>query len=259
MFRDFNFAREPFRNARLPRLIFAAVAAATLLVTVIHGFVLASHLLRERQDVDIHVETLRQELGETQATIADARTTLQEESGRLRGERTRFLSRLYRRKGFSWTGLFNELEEITPAAVRITSIAPAEDDGEITVTMSLVGRSLPDVIEMVRALEGSEIFDAVFPLDEVDLEEDEGGGVAATLNLNYIEKQLDEPDVSDAADAEGEGAPEDDTEGDDDDASEEEDAPAEMAAPEEASPGEESNGSGEPSPPASRDDRGAGR
>lgn len=191
MFRQFNFAHEPFRNARLPRLIFASVAALTLLITVIHGAILANYLLRESEDVDEQVETLRQELRETEATIADARSTLQEETSQLRGERTRFLSRLYRRKGFSWTGLFNELEEITPAAVRITSITPAEDEGEITVNMSLVGRELPSVIEMVRALEGSDIFDAVFPLDEVELDADQGGGVAATLNLTYIEKQAE--------------------------------------------------------------------
>jgi hypothetical protein len=83
--------------------------------------------------------------------------------------------------------------------VRITSIAPAEEDGEITVTMTVVGQTLQDVLEMVRALETSSFFATIYPVDETNLEEREGGetGIAATLKLDYVEDVRTPPEASD--------------------------------------------------------------
>ena len=189
MANDFNFSRAPFENERLPRLVFILAATLVVGVTLVHGFFLARSLVREQEALDITVGELRDELEATDAVIISTEASLARQQTALANEQTEFLTRIYRHKGFSWTGLFNELEEITPAAVRITSIAPFEDDGEIAVTMSLVGRTLTNVLEMVSALEASAIFATVFPLDEVDLAELSDGtetGIAATLNLRYV-------------------------------------------------------------------------
>ena len=189
MANDFNFSRAPFGNDRLPRLVFMLAAALVLGVTLVHGFFLGRSLVREQEALDIKVGELRDELEATDAAISRTEASLARQQTALANGRTAFLTRIYRHKGFSWTGLFNELEEITPAAVRITSIAPFEDDGEIAVTMTLVGRTLTNVLEMVSALEASMLFATVFPLDEVDLAEIGNGretGIAATLRLRYV-------------------------------------------------------------------------
>ena len=189
MANDFNFSRAPFGNDRLPRLVFTLAAALVLGVTLVHGFFLARSLVREQEALDITVDGLKGELEATDAAISRTEASLAQQQTALANERTEFLTRIYRHKGFSWTGLFNELEEITPAAVRITSIAPFENEGEIAVTMTLVGRTLTNVLEMVRALEASAIFATVFPLDEVDLAELGDGsetGISATLELRYL-------------------------------------------------------------------------
>ena len=189
MANDFNFSRAPFGNDRLARLAFALAAALVLGVTLVHGFFLARSLVREQEALDITVGELEDELEATDAAINRTETSLARQQTALANERTEFLTRIYRHKGFSWTGLFNELEEITPAAVRITSIAPFENEGEIAVTMTLVGRTLTNVLEMVRALEASAIFATVFPLNEVDLAELGDGsetGISATLELRYL-------------------------------------------------------------------------
>lgn len=203
----FNFARTPFENERLPRLVFALAAVLVLGITVVHAFFLGRYLVREQEALDITVEELREELAATNAEIDRTRASLARQQTELSNERTRFLTRIYRHKSFSWTGLFNELEEITPASVRITSIAPFEEDGEIAVTMSLVGRTLTDVLEMVRALEESSFFATVFPLDEVDLSELGAGnetGIAATLRLRYVSATRDDDATEPAAEAEPE-------------------------------------------------------
>lgn len=202
MANDFNFSRVPFENERLPRLVFTLAAALVLGVTLVHGFFLARSLVREQEALDIQVGELEDELEATDAAISRTEASLARQQTALANERTAFLTRIYRHKGFSWTGLFNELEEITPAAVRITSIAPFEDDGEIAVTMTLVGRTLTNVLEMVSALEASMIFATVFPLEEVDLAELGDGretGIAATLELRYVAPppEPDDPDDPD--------------------------------------------------------------
>lgn len=195
MANDFNFARTPFENERLPRLVFALAAIIVLGVTVVHAFFLGRYLVREQEALDITVQSLREELDTANAEIQQTEASLARLQTELSNERTRFLTRIYRHKSFSWTGLFNELEEITPPSVRITSIAPSEEDGTIVVTMSLVGRTLTDVLEMVKALEQSSFFATVFPLEEVDLSELGRGnetGIAATLQLRYVSAARDD-------------------------------------------------------------------
>lgn len=189
MIGNFNFARAPFTNERLPRLLFVAASMLVLGLTAVHGFFLTRYLLREREELDIKVDALRDELAETSAAIDRTRAALGAVRGAGSDPRTRFLVRLYRQKSFSWTGLFNELEAITPGAVRVTSIAPAFEDGEISVTLTLVGRKLQDVLEMVRRLEASSIFTTVYPLEEANLEAAgrDRTGTAATLTLDYVE------------------------------------------------------------------------
>lgn len=191
MANELNFAREPFTNERLPRLIFSLLATFVLGLTLVHGFLLGRYLLREQEELDLRVAALRSELEQTNDGIARAEAAVDREQTALGNERTRFLVRLYRQKGFSWTGLFNELEAIAPGPIRITSIAPTEEDGEITVTMTLVGKDLRNVLEMVKQLESSSFFATVFPIDEANLDDlgrDETG-VVATLHLQYLEQE----------------------------------------------------------------------
>ncbi len=197
MANEFNFARRPFVNERLPRTIFAFAIAAVAAATVFHGVLLTRYLLREQEALDIRVSELRQELSETNARIASAEASLARNRTELGSEQTQFLTTLFRRKSFSWTGLFNELEKLTPPQVRITSIAPAEEEGEITVTMTVVGQTLQDVLEMVRALESSSFFATIYPVNESNLEEQNRGetGIAATLRLDYVEDVREEAAV----------------------------------------------------------------
>lgn len=221
MAKDFNFARKPFENERLPRLVFTLAAAVVLGITLVHGFFLARYLVREQEALDIKVVELRQALTDTDTAISRTEASLARQQTALSDERTVFLTRIYRHKSFSWTGLFNELEQITPAAVRITSIAPFEDDGEIAVTMSLVGRTLGNVLEMVSALEGSSFFATVFPLDEVDLAELGDGtetGIAATVQLRYVSatpKDEAHPPAGATAESSSEAVEDNESEGED--------------------------------------------
>jgi Tfp pilus assembly protein PilN len=189
MSNGFNFARAPFVNERLPRLLFGLFLFFVAALTAVHGYLLTRNLLREREALDAQVDGIRQEIRETDAAIEQITASLSQDRTAVGNEKTRFLTRLYRRKAFSWTGLFNELENIAPGAVRVTSIVPTEDDDVITVTMTVVGRTLADILELVKALESSSFFTTVFPVDESNADEaaGRGAGIAATLQLRYVE------------------------------------------------------------------------
>ena len=226
MSNHFNFARRPFVNERLPRLVFVVAATLVIGLTLRHGFFLARYLVREQEELDVQVAELRDELAGTNARIASAAASVAQGQTALSNDKTLFLAHLYRLKSFSWTGLFNELETITPKAVRVTSIAPVEIDGEISVTLTLVGRTLQNVLEMVSALEGSSFFATVFPLDDVDLADLDAGagsGIAATLQLRYVDFEPRTPEPEPKSEPEPDLEPDLENATTDDDA-----APAEL-------------------------------
>jgi Tfp pilus assembly protein PilN len=188
-----NFARAPFRNERLPWILFGLVAAVLLAASVLHGVVLSRYLMREQEELDVKVEALQQELSETENAIRRTENEIRTQRNDARTERIRFLANVYRQKSFSWTGLFNELEALTPAAVRITSISPAgiggkedEIEDEIEVELQVVARSLENVLEMVRRLEAAQYLTTVLPIFEAEGGERDGPGVSAVLRLQYL-------------------------------------------------------------------------
>lgn len=181
-----NFSRRPFRNERFPRLAYGLTAGILVVTTMAHGLVLSRYLLREREELDVKVLELETEIQETDAELARVREELLSRRNEERTEKIRFLAELYRHKSFSWTRLFNELESITPEAVRITSIDPTTNEEGIEVVLSLVGRTLADVLEMMRRLEASGLFARVLPTEEMEDEKEPGGGVVARLSIRYL-------------------------------------------------------------------------
>jgi Tfp pilus assembly protein PilN len=180
-----NFARLPFRNERLPRLVYGLLGLLVVVATAVHAVNLTRHLLKEREELDVKVGKLEEEISALDRELSQARSQVAPAPGPLDDLRVSFLAGVLRQRGFSWTGLFNELEAITPENVRLKAIVPKEEQGEITVRLSVIGRSVEDILQMVRRLEESHLFSSVMPLDEAEEDPRLGTGVAATLTLKY--------------------------------------------------------------------------
>jgi len=182
-----NFAKAPFRNERLPRLVFGILTGALLIVTLWHGVVLTRYLLREAEELDVEVQGMEEQLSGLVADIDRTRRELATQQNNAMSQRVSFLSDVYRQKSFSWTGLFNHLETVIPPNVRITSIAPSAAGEEIEVRLTTVGRSLEDLLTLVRRLEESPFFGTVMPLNEAHQEEE--GTVSSTVTLRYLAEE----------------------------------------------------------------------
>ncbi len=190
-----NFAQVPFRNERLPRLLYGLIASVLAVLTLVHAVALTRYLLREQEELDVKVEELVAELAGLEAELSRTEAEIGSKANNVRTGRIHFLTNLYRQKSFPWTGLFNQLEALIPPGVRIASISPGdpgEEPGEIEVNLQVVGRTLSDVLELVKRLETDELFTTVLPLREAETER-EGGGIAATLRLQYLRSRLPQP------------------------------------------------------------------
>ncbi len=186
-----NFAKVGFRNERLPRLLFGIAAVSLVAATVWHGVVLTRYLLREREELDLKVQSMEEELTGMDTKISRTRAELRTQRNELMTQRIEFLADVYRQKGFSWTELFNQLEELVPRNVRITSISPSAARGVMEVRLTTIGRSLEALLELVQSLEESRYFATVMPINEA--QQEEGGEVAATVTLRYLAEEVAPP------------------------------------------------------------------
>ena len=184
--RPANLARLPFRNERLPNLLFTAAAVAMTALTVRHAFLVRA-LLPGRTSA-LHDEVTRLE--------AEA-TRLRAEQASLRGiapdpkslARWLVVKELVDRRAFSWTTLFARLEERLPDGARLVSIAPTVQHGDILLDVQAVVRSPEVGWQFIRTLEEGGDFDDVFPLTE-------GQGGEFHYKMRYLPRRT--PAVADA-------------------------------------------------------------
>jgi Tfp pilus assembly protein PilN len=163
--RPLNLARRPFRNERLQTLAVGVVAVALVGVTVWHALVVRDLLPRrtsaqhnEVAELEKKLQSLRDKRRSIRVTVPEARTLAQW---------TR-VKELVDRRMFSWTDLFASLEEVIPDGVRLVSIAPKVEKGDVEITISAMVRTPDDGWEFVRVLQDHPEFSNVYPTSEAE-------------------------------------------------------------------------------------------
>lgn len=163
--RPLNLAQRPFKNERLQALSVGVAAVVLVALTAWQAFVVRKLLPRQTSSLHQEVSSLEQKLERFRderkripATRPDVRTLAQ--WARVKG--------LVDQRMFSWTDLFASLEEVIPDGVRLTSIAPRTDKGEVEITLTAMVRSPDDGWEFVRVLEDHPEFSNVYPTSEAD-------------------------------------------------------------------------------------------
>jgi hypothetical protein len=91
-------------------------------------------------------------------------------------ERSEYLNDLILRKEVSWTKIFTDLEKMMPAHLRVLSVQPKVEEGQIMINMQLGGDSRDRAAELVRRMEKSTVFRAAYITAEVDNQPAQGGG-----------------------------------------------------------------------------------
>lgn len=191
--RPLNFASRPFRNLALPALLFGIAAAIVVAVTIQHALVLrglmparTSKVHQEVAGLETELERLRTEGRSLKAPPPD-KGVLAEWS---------VLKDLVDRRTFSWTGLFARLEGVLPREVRLVSIAPDVERGQVLLEIAAVARPPQAGLGLVGLLEGRGEFEDVYP---VSVNEQEGGAAEFHYTMRYIPGVVDEPATVPAA------------------------------------------------------------
>jgi hypothetical protein len=93
------------------------------------------------------------------------------------------LKDLVDRRTFSWTGLFARLEQVLPREVRLVSIAPEVERGQVTLEIVAVARPPKAGLGLVGVLEGRGEFEDVYP---ESVAEKEGGTAEFHYTMRYL-------------------------------------------------------------------------
>ena len=155
---DINLASHPYEDSRRFWTYWGTGLALLSILTVMLVFLAASGFIRAARD--------RQEIGKLRAEIAaydqersHAEATLNLPQNRQLRDQSRFLNQLFERKAFSWTRVFEDLEQVMPAHLHVVSIHPGTA-AENSVQLKLIvgGDSQEQALDLVRKMEGSKHF-----------------------------------------------------------------------------------------------------
>jgi len=108
----------------------------------------------------------------------------QRENARL-NERSTFLNSLIDEQSLNWTQMFMDLEKIMPTGVRLVSIEPAHEKGQVKVKLLIGAISDEAKLKFMRALENSPAFREVTEDHELYVDPQAGSG-----DLDRLQVQL---------------------------------------------------------------------
>ena len=160
-----NLARRPFRNNSAFYSVFAACFVLLLAATIYNAndfFARGDELstLRQRLADRSHrytqifqdVEVMKKEMARVNLSVLS--------------QKSAFANGLIVSHLFSWSLLFDRLEEIIPYDVKIRAIRPAISAQEIEIQIDGMTKSAVDLYEFEARLSESEYFSSVYPLSE---------------------------------------------------------------------------------------------
>jgi type IV pilus assembly protein PilN len=153
-----NLASQPFRRDRA--MIAASIAVSVVLVATLTGLTYLAladrkQLAGVRRDLD-RISRETRTIGVEQAKL-DGILRRPENTEVL--ERSVLLNQLLYRKGISWTRILEDLGKTLPWNVQIINIRPyLNKDNQVTLDMTVGSQSQGAIIEFLKALESSSLF-----------------------------------------------------------------------------------------------------
>jgi type IV pilus assembly protein PilN len=161
-----NLSTRPFYNERLVQI---ALGVAALLVLGLTAFnVVELRSLSERHAGLLgRVGAAERQAAKLRVDADRARRSMNRDDLARVAAAAREANTLIDQRTFSWTELLNRLEATLPADVRVQSVQPATDkEGNLTITMVVLGRRAEDIEQFIEQLEGTRAFQHVLSLSE---------------------------------------------------------------------------------------------
>jgi Tfp pilus assembly protein PilN len=180
---DINLASRPYEDARdfwvrwglgvgLP-----GVLTVVLLVLAVRGWTDAG---RDRQNI----ARLKGQIAELNRERAHDKDELDLPANRSTRDQSQFLNELIQRKSFSWTRVFEDLEQVIPPNLHVVSLKPELNDrNQMQLDMTVACDTRAAAVELVYRMEGSRHFQGAQLVSEGQKTEGGPGVIAAVIAI----------------------------------------------------------------------------
>src|SRR5208282_6736588 len=125
----------------------------------------------------------RHEIARIEAQIAERdnermqdQAVLDQPANRSTRDQSQFLNVLIQRKAFSWTRVFEDLEQVMPSNLHVVSLRPElNDQNQMELDMKVAGDNRTAAVDLVHRMEGSKHFQGAQLVQESTGSEGGGG------------------------------------------------------------------------------------
>jgi type IV pilus assembly protein PilN len=155
---DINLATHPYEDSGSLWLRWGGGLAVLGLLTLVLLYCVLAGWLAARKDRGL-IAQREEQIAARDQEKAKAEAILNLPENQSTRDRSQFLNDLFRRKAFSWTQVFEELERVMPARLHLVSIQPAmTPHDQLEIKMVVAGESRERALELVRKMESSQHF-----------------------------------------------------------------------------------------------------
>jgi type IV pilus assembly protein PilN len=180
---DINLATRPYEDAREfwmrwgVGVGFLAAITLFLLGVTVNDWTKAG---RDRHEI----ARLEQQIAERDKERAQAQSFLDLSANRSTRDQSQFLNGLIQRKAFSWTRVFEDLEQVMPSNLHVVSLRPElNEQNQMQLEMRVAGDTRSAAVELVHRMEGSKHFQGAQLVQE---SQGEGSSIAALVIAIYV-------------------------------------------------------------------------
>lgn len=160
-----NLATRPFYNERAIDTVLLLLGTGALLLLVVGGRTVFQ-LSNTYADVVKTAERSEAQAGTVaQETVALNQSVSEDELEALRLSASE-ANRLIDQRVFSWTELFNVIEQTLPDRVMLTGLRPTGTSGSMTLTIGVIGERVTDIEQFIEDLEATGSVDNVLARQE---------------------------------------------------------------------------------------------
>jgi type IV pilus assembly protein PilN len=155
---NINLASQPYEDAREFWTYWGTGLALLFLTTLLLVFLAVTGFMegsKDRQDIS----KLKTQLAAFDQEKNEAQAMLNRPENREIRDQSKFLNDLFERKAFSWTLVFEQLEQVMPAHLHVISIQPnVSEDNNLELKLVVGGDTRDQALDLVRKMENSKHF-----------------------------------------------------------------------------------------------------
>jgi len=196
---EINLATQPYEDARRFWMRWGLALAALGMFTLIVLYWMVSGIVVARKDQRM-IRQAQQAIADRDATKASAQAMLDLPQNREMRVRSQFLNDAFQRKAFSWTQVFEDLEEMMPPRLHLVSIRPdlqasrkEASDGRVKFGLSVAGDSREKANQLVERMESSQRFQDTQILSETTQQAAAGDAVKFEISAMYVPQAQTQP------------------------------------------------------------------